>query len=108
MLYQLRLYITKRVCVKGICVFLKKYCVGFFFLTAVRFQLICYQPKGFKKMILILSFCTMLFCIVYGYSRLFIPKVNLCAAFHVMLPFASIVFSSEHFNTLYLLRVIVI
>lgn len=42
------------------------------------------------------SFCTVLLSLICGYSRLFIPKVDSCAAFHVILPFASIGFSSGH------------
>lgn len=53
------------------------------------------------------SFCTVLFSLICGHSRLFMPKVNSCDAFHVILPFASIGFSSGQFNTLYPIKVTV-
>lgn len=89
------------------CISLKILC-GFFFLIAVLFQLISYQPKWFKESILFFFFCTILFFLIYGHSRLFIPEVNSCAAFHVMLPFASTGLSSEQFNILHPLKVIVL
>ena len=63
MLCQLRLYITKPVCVKGIhvCISLKILC-GFLFLIAVLFQLISYQPKWFKE-----SMLTLFFFVLYSF-----------------------------------------
>lgn len=54
------------------------------------------------------SFCTTLFSLIYGHSRWFIPKINSCAAFCVILPLGSMNFSSEQFNTLHPLKVIVV
>lgn len=97
-----RLYIRKPVCVKGINVWVPlKILCGFFFLISLLFQVISHRPKWFKQCVLTFFF---LYCTVFSYVwtlKVFIPKVNSCAAFHVILPFASIGFSLGQFNTLH-------